>query len=408
MWMIAWRNLLRQRRRTLLTASAMAVGVALCMVMIALIDGMYGQLFDVMVTQKLGHVQLHHPGYPGRRQMYDTIDADLLAQAQAIDGVEGGTARLLGYGLLGSEETSTGTLFIGVVPDDEDAVNGITDHVTAGRFLSAGADGGLEVVIGSGLADTLQAAVGDELIFISQAADGSMANDLMTVSGIVQTGDTAIDRAGAYTRLGDLQGLLELEGQAHEILLTGTDAHQADPLAEAVRAKMGSDDLLVQSWSEASPSTAQLLSMQDVSAYIMLGVVFGVAALGVLNTMLMSVFERTRELGLMQALGLQPRQVMGLVLRESLLLGVLSCALGGLLGGVLDYLFVVYGFDISGGSGSGLDYQGASLSPVIHGVVEPKKVALTLASVFLVSVFAAVWPALRAARLRPVDAMRQL
>ncbi|MFT4978155.1 MAG: putative ABC transport system permease protein [Myxococcota bacterium] len=406
MWMIAWRNLLRQRRRTLLTASAMATGVALCMAMIALSDGIYAQLFDVMVTQKLGHVQLHHPDYPGRRQMYDTIDASLLDQTRQIDGIEGGTARLIGYGLLGSEETSSGAQLTGVVPQNEDAVNGIIGRVTEGRFISD--DPAMELAIGTGLAKTLRAAVGDELVVISQAADGSMANDLVTVVGLVETGDLSIDRAGAYTHLSDLQELLALEGKAHEVFLVGSDARDSDALAETVRAAVGSDALLVQSWSQASPATAQLMGMQDVGALVMLGVVFGVAALGVLNTMLMSVFERTRELGLMQALGLQPRHVMGLVLRESLLLGLLSCAIGGAIGGVLDTLLVVYGFDMSGGTGTGFDYQGASISPVIYGVVRPEGIVLTLGSVFIVSMLAAVWPALRAARLRPVDAMRQL
>ena len=136
--------------------------------------------------------------------------------------------------------------------------------------------------------------------------------------------------------------------------------------------------------------------------------VFSVAALGVLNTMLMSVFERTRELGLMAALGLNPAQVMRLILTESILLAGIAVVLGGILGGALDWMLVVYGLDMSGGSSEGFSMQGMQFDPVIKGVVRPMGVVVTLACVFIVSVLAALWPAFRAARLRPVEAMRQV
>ena len=408
MWRIAWRSLLRQGRRTLLTASAMALGVAMCMAMLAFSDGMYAQMFDVMVTQKLGHVQLHHPDYPGRRLLHDTVPQAALAEARGADGVVAGTARLAAFGLVGSEETSTGVQLLGVAPADEDAVTGIRRHVEQGRFLGEDAPG-IEAAIGDELARTLKVGVGDELVAIVQAADGSMGNELLSVVGVVHSGNAAMDRAGLYVHLADLQTLMALPEQAHEILLVGGDVGGSDAVAAAVRAALAGQaaPLLIRSWSEAEPQTAQLMGMQNVGAAIMIGVVFSVASLGVLNTMLMSVMERTRELGLMQALGLSPQQVMRLVLIESVLLGVISCLLGALLGGVLDALLVVYGFDMSGGSGSAMDIQGATLDPVVHGVVRPEGVAVTLLCVFGVSVLAALWPAIRAARLRPIEAMRQ-
>lgn len=405
MWRIAWRSLLRQGRRTFLTASAMALGVAMCMAMLAFSDGMYAQMFDVMVTQKLGHVQVHHPDYPGRRLVHDTVPQETLSQARAVPGVVAGTARLSGAGLVGSAETSTGALLVGVVPDDEDAVTGIRKHVREGRFL--GASPALEAVIGQELARTLKVGVGDELVVIVQSADGAMGNELLTVVGLSRSGNAAMDRSGLYVHLSDLQALLALPERAHEILLVGPSVTGSDAVASAVRTALPAEGLLIRSWSEADPPTAQMMGMQNVGAAIMIGVVFSVASLGVLNTMLMSVMERTRELGLMQALGLSPGQVTRLVLIESILLGLLSCVLGGVLGGVLDGLMVVYGVDLSGGTGASMDIQGTTLEPVVYGVVRPEGVVATLVCVFAVSILASIWPAMRAARLRPVDAMRQ-
>jgi putative ABC transport system permease protein len=401
---IAWRNLWRQSRRTLITASAMAVGIALCMSMIALSDGLYAQMFDVMVTRKLGHVQVHHHDFPGRRLLYDTVPQEKFDAISATAGVTAATARLFGYGLVSSEETSAGGQIIGILPDREQSVSLLEEKLTAGRLLSG--EPTLQSVIGSGLADTLEAEVGTVLVIVTQASDGSMTNELSEVVGIVRTGDEGIDRAGVYMHLSDAQALFALPDQVHEILVLGADPAQSSALASAVRAVESED--LVRTWVEADPTAAQMMGMQNVGSGILLGVVFSVAALGVLNTMLMSVFERTRELGLMAALGLNPAQVMRLILTESVLLAAIAVVLGGLLGAVLDGLLVVYGLDMSGSGGEGFSMQGMQFDPVIKGVVRPVGVIATLACVFIVSILAAFWPALRAARLRPVEAMRQV
>ena len=148
--------------------------------------------------------------------------------------------------------------------------------------------------------------------------------------------------------------------------------------------------------------------MQDASKFIMMGVVFSVAGLGVLNTMLMAVFERTRELGVMRALGLTPGQLLRLVLIESVLLTAVAGLFGLALGGVLDYWVITEGLDFSAGDGKGLVYQGITLDPRIKGEFNLDGVLLTIAVMFSISVLSAVWPAVRAARLRPVDAMRHV
>ena len=335
---VAWRNLWRHRRRTLITAAAMGVGVALCMASIALQDGMYTQMFDVMVTDSLGHVQLHHPEYPARKRLHDAMDdSDELREAIAgVDGVTLSTPRLFAFALAGGEETSAGAQVIGVHPSDEDSLTGISEKLTTGDWLAADAD--RQVVLGIDLAEDLKVEVGDELVLLGQDAYGGMANDLFTITGIARTGQTAMDRGGAWVHIADLQTFLAMEGKVHEVLVVGDDVDSAGALHAGIRALPAAEGALVRTWNEANPSTAQMMGMQDVGAMILLSIVLSVAALGVLNTMLMSVFERVREFGVLRALGLGPGRLMSLVVLESLLLAAVASGMGLVMGAGLDLL----------------------------------------------------------------------
>jgi ABC-type antimicrobial peptide transport system permease subunit len=148
------------------------------------------------------------------------------------------------------------------------------------------------------------------------------------------------------------------------------------------------------------------MGMQSASSVIILGIVFLVASFGIINTMLVSVFERTTELGVMRALGVSPRQLVGMVVAEAVLLGLLS-ALGGLaLGGALDAYLVLHGLDFSASLKDGFDFQGVSLDPIMYGAVNWEPIVGTIVTLITVSALAAVWPAARAAWIRPVDAIR--
>ncbi|MCB9743865.1 MAG: ABC transporter permease [Alphaproteobacteria bacterium] len=405
---VAWRNLFRQTRRSLITASAMAFGMAVCMGMIALTDGMYAQFYEVLVERRLGHVQVHHPDYPFKRQLHDTIRGgdDMMAALQDDPLVKGLSGRLFGQALVGGDERSTGAQLLGVRPELERSVTRLAEQVEQGRFLSEQAAG--EAVVGEGLAETLHLGVGDELVVITQAADGSMGNALMTISGVFRSGSQTLDRSGVYVHLDDLRGLLALEGQLHEIIVTTYDVDDAEALRADVEAARSEPELLVRTWDEADPSAAQMMKSQTASTAIMLGAIFGVAAIGVLNTMLMAVLERTRELGVLRALGLSPGRLMSLVILESMMLGAVACVAGGVLGGLFDAYLVVYGVDWSVGDGEGLSQMGVTLDPIVKAVVEPGSVVATIASLFAVCVLASVWPAVRAARLSPVEAMREV
>lgn len=407
---LAWRNLWRHKRRTLITASAMAIGVALCLWMMALIDGMMLTMREVMVEERMGHVQVVHPDYPGKEVMYDTLDEALLDEVSEVQGLAVAAPRLYGGALVGNEEGSTGARVMGVLPEREAALTGLDADIRVGRMLSAEPAG--EVLVGPGLVDELGLEVGERLTFMTQSADGSIGNDAYEIVGVFRSGNAPMEQAGVYLHLAELQELLVLPGQIHELTITGSDPYGELALEAGVQAAIGERPtegdgaVLVQTWQEASPDTAKMLAMSQSSGIFMLGIVFAVAAVGVLNTMLMSVFERTRELGIAKAVGLKPGGVVLMVLAESFWLGLVSAALGAVLGGALDLYMARYGIDFSASDGEGFDSMGVMFDPVFYGDPQPYQFVLTTVCVLLVALLSSLWPAWRAARLEPVQAMR--
>jgi len=196
-----------------------------------------------------------------------------------------------------------------------------------------------------------------------------------------------------------------LPDQVHTITMLAHDPDAVESFVESVRGALPAESL-VQPWWESSPQTAQMLSMQTAAKVIMLGIVFTVAGFGVINTMMMSVFERTTELGVLRALGMRRGRLVAMVVLESLFLAGLAATAGLILGGALDAYLVIYGLDFSSTVEEGFSFAGVQIDPVMHGAVAWDSIALTLASVLLVSVVASLWPAWRAANLRPVEAIR--
>lgn len=406
LWSVAWRNLWRQKRRSMITAFAMATGVALCMSMIAVTDGMYTDMFEVMVEQQLGHVQVHHPDYPARGLVFDTL-ADrsmLIEKIEAVPGTVAVSPKLAGFGLLGGEDKSVGGLLVGVDPVRDAAVSPVQSRIQQGRYLAEAA--AHEIIVGHQLAEEIEVGLGGSVVAVTQATDGSVGNDLYTVVGIYRTGDVMMDNSGGFIHIDDAAALLWLEDQAHGLTVLTDHADHVEAFSVALREAVGADGVEVQAWWEASPATAEMMSMRNVSAFVMLGIVFTVAAFGVINTMLMSVYERTRELGVLRALGLRPGKLIQLVVLESFFLAALASGIGLVFGGLLDWYLVVHGLDFSGGAPDGFSFEGIMLDPVMYGEVNPSSIVLTVGAVFIVSVVASLWPAWRAARLQPVTALR--
>lgn len=402
---IAWRNVRRNGKRTLITATAMAVSVAICIFLSAFTNQFYETFFDLLVTQKLGHVQIQNVDYVKSKALHDTIENGdvLIEQIQSIEGTDGVSAKLYGNVLVSGAEDSAGAQVIGVLPSAEEAAKGVSKQIVEGVYLSDTPS--KEVIAGVTLFDDLDLTVGEELFVYTQAADGSMAYDLYTLVGVYKSGATMVDR-GVQLHVSDLQDLLILPSQYHEVLVTDQNLGHIESLQAAIVGLVGSDSIAVKTWWETSPQTKEMMKMQDVSSVMYLGIIFFIAGFGILNTMLMAVYERTREIGVMMALGLQRLKIVQIIVVESALLAALASVIGVVMGAAINYYLSVQGLDLSGGTGEPLQMMGLNFDPTMYVEMQVDTYWIPVLGLFVIAMGSSLWPAYRASKLNPVDAIR--
>ncbi|MEE8312001.1 MAG: FtsX-like permease family protein [Candidatus Binatia bacterium] len=397
---LAWRNLWRNRRRTLITTAAVALGTAILIVVHGLTDGLLLSSVLNATDKSLGEVQVHAPGYLGDRSMYKTVDDPqrLLDDLDARDLAA--VARSYGYGLVAAGTKSAGARFWGVDPVGERRTFDLADHVSDGRYLAASATGG--VVLGRKLARSLNAGVGDEIVAVVQAADGSLGNELFTVTGILLAVGESIDRSAAILHAEDYESLFVSEGRVHEVAINTRGTVDLAHLVTVTEELAPAAD--VRSWRELMPMLSDMLSMVDGALLIFGSIFFLAAGLGVLNTMLMATYERTREFGIVKALGAAPWRIAREVALEAWMLALFATSLGGGLGLASCALLEKYGIDLSH-LGGGLTFAGVALDPVWRARFDPGYAVMPILVMWIVCVLAALYPAVSAARLDPVDAM---
>jgi ABC-type lipoprotein release transport system permease subunit len=293
---------------------------------------------------------------------------------------------------------------MGVDPAREARVTRLLATVVAG----AGLDGAppKAILLGRTLAEELGAGVGDEVAVVTQAVDGSIGNELLRVRGIVDTGLAGLDRTLAILRLPDLQALLALEpSRVHEVAVRVHDPAQAAEIARALAARGALPPTVrAEPWQRLAPALVDYIALLRGWNWVMVAIVGTFAAFGVLNTMLMAVFERTREIGVLAALGMRPWQLLGMVIAESLALAGVGLGAGLGLGAAGMGYFVEYGWDLSRWT-RGLTIAGVLVDPVLRGAWTWAATAETALALAGITVLAALAPAWRTARMRPVDAL---
>lgn len=401
---LAFRNLWRNRRRTLLTLSAMVVSASLLILALGVFSGMIDDMLATTTRLYHGHVVLAAPGYQERRDLHAHLPADAITLPALDDAALLARApRLRAFGLLSAAASSQPVEILGVDPDRETRVTTLHEKLVAGRYLRPGEGGA--VVIGSTLARKLGAAVGSEVVVVTQAADGSIGNDLLTVCGIFTTGDSRHDGRLAITSLPWLQQLLVLDGRIHEVAMAIADPMKAFAAADRLNAVLPAG-IAARDWGDLLPEMREAIAAFDVSRMIVVGILYLATGLGILNTCFMSVMERTREFGLLLASGMRPWGIRRLVLLESLLLALLGVAAGVFGGTLLTWYMQAKGIDLSGAI-TPVTYAGGTILPRLRAVFDPANFWVPALLLIVVALLAGYLPANRAARLDPVAALRE-
>jgi putative ABC transport system permease protein len=411
---IAFRNIFRQKRRTILTALSMFGGFVLAAFFIGFSDGTYNDIINTFTRNQMGHIQVHHKDYLDRPSLYKTIDdlPEIEKILQETPEVESWAPRLYSAGLASVGEKTAGVRIIGIDPALEIQTTRFNEKIIKGAMFHGDgdigghtdADGRLnEAIIGKGLAKLLKAEPGDEVVIVSQGADGSIANDAYRIAGILDSGDEMGDRAAFYLPMTAAQELLVLEGRVHELAVTVeslNDVARTDALL-AKKVAAVEPDLAVEPWQVFARSFYVAMKADKEGMWVMLVIIVLVVAVGVLNTVLMSVLERRREYGVLKAVGTKPGQIIKMVLMEVNILAVICVVLGIAVGLFLNYLFSIHGFSLP----DPISYGGMNFQ-YMKTEINFRSFFIPAITVMLAATLVSIFPALKAAHTEPARSMR--
>ena len=398
---IAFRNTFRQKRRTILTALAMIVGFTLLSITIGLSDGAYGGIIEMFTRNRTGHIQVHRAGYLDKPSLYETIDgyAAIGETIQGTAGVEAWTPRVYAAGLGSVGEKSTAVQVIGIDVARETQATRFDKKVIEGSVLAETASH--EAVIGKGLAKIISGTVGSEIVIFSQGADGSIANDVYKIVGIAESGDDATDRVACYLHIEDAQELFVLDGRIHEIVVIVSNINHVSKITDALEARLNNSTLEVSPWQVVAKSFYRAMKTDQQGDAISRWVIMFIVAIGVLNTVLMSVLERTREYGVLKAIGTKPTQIFWLVVCEVIIITIGSICVGVPLGVLANYLLSISGITYP----EAITYGGMKFT-TLYAEVNVRCLIIPAITVMVSATIVSLFPAIKAARIMPAKAMR--
>ncbi len=400
-WHLAFRNIFRQKRRTLLTVLTMVGGFALNSISIGWADGSYNNVINLFTRNRLGHIQVHAKGYLDRPSIYKTIDdyRKVGGEIGQVSGVEAWSPRVYAAALVSVGEKSSGAQIIGISPARENKSTNFDKKVVEGRPLDESSTH--ETLLGRGMAHNLRAKIGDSLVIFSQAADGSIANDIYRIVGFVDSGDETYDRMSVYLSLDETQSLFVLGNSVHEIIVIVDRLDDVRDIATTIQEKLNDTTLSVAPWQVFASDFYRAMKADKRGAWITLGVITLVVAIGVLNTVLMTVLERRREYGVLRAIGTSSGGIIRMVLYEVAVMAVISLIIGAALGLLGNYLLSVHGVNLD----NPLTYGGVAFTEM-RAEINLRSFTIPAVTVFTIALLVSLFPAVRAARVEPAKAMR--
>lgn len=401
--MLAWRNLWRNHRRTIIMLAAISVGVWAMIFMTALTQGMVNEMVKDGVSALPGHVQAHHPGYlddPNINNLIPILDSEIARRFDAASVGKWGS-RLKVPAVITSERESRGVTLLGVDPLREQGLTFVDLDDIDGRFLDAVDDNGL--VIGRKLADTLDTDVGKRVVIMSQDPGNDIADRGFRIVGLFGANVQNFEETYVFAGKTTIQRLLGVEDLVTEVFAVGDDYRDVEPIFQRVGGILDRG-VVVQRWFDIDTYLGTMLTVMDGFVLVWVIVIFLALSFGLVNTLVMAVFERIREIGLMLALGMRPSSILGQVIIESMLLLVIGLAIGNLLA-IATIEPLNSGIDISIVA-EGMEMMGAA--SILYPQLRMEDVVLANVVVLILGFFASLSPAWRASRLQPIEAITRV
>ncbi len=403
---LAWRNIWRHRRRTVIIMLAMGLSLGMMMFYDGLMDGFNNAIAGNAVRVLGGNVQVHAAGYREKVDSNPLIplkdDAAIVKAALAQPNVIAAARRIQTGGLISNHEGAFSMMIIGIEPEVEAPVSLIAEHIVEGRYVEPTDED--SILIGQGLAEALSLKVGDRLIMVGSDLHKQNRQRTMTVIGIYDIGIPSMEKATSYISLSEAQNLFGLRDQSTEVQITLKRVGTENAVVAALTPQLPGYE--VESWAQNYPELSNAVGRKNIVMDIFSVIIVMIAGIGILNLLMMAIYERTREIGLLGAMGLKPRQIATTFILEGALIGVVGVLVGIAIGLVTNLSLMRVGMDYSQFAGV-TDYM-ALISGKVYPTLGISKLPMRGIIIFVIAALAALIPAMIASRREPSEALHHV
>lgn len=406
---LAWRNLWRHKARTLIMGSAVAFLYALTLVSLGIGDDGHRRMLEEASSAAGGDVLVHGEGYWATRASDRVIagGSEVLERVRRVDGVREAIPRILVNGLVSTSAGSSAVFLQGVRPELEADLTDPAEHLIAGTFLAG--DEADPIVLGSRIVESLELELGDRVVLTASDPNGDLVRALFHLSGVIETGVREQDETLGYTTIEAARGAVDMDGMLTQIGVLVEDRLDPDVVASRIREGLGRDAsrLEVLTWMQAVPEMVGFVELDDAFAVLYLVVLLVVVLFSIMNTFLMAVMERVRELGLLNALGLRGGGIGRLLLVETVFLTIIAMAVGFGFGYGGHLAVSHWGIPMAAYGVEEIEISGVDLSDLVfYSTIEPQRWLFASLLIAVTTIASSIYPALRASRLAPAEAMR--
>ena len=400
---MAWRNLWRHRRRTWIVVLAIGLTLAMMMMYDGLMAGFEQAIYGNAIRVLGGNIQIYAEGYhdkPNQTPLLPLPDETrVVSAAEAAPQAVMASRRINTSGLASNREGAFGVSIVGIEPEKEQPISVIAQNIAEGRYLTA--DDQDVLFIGKGLAEAMDIGVGDRITLVGRSTHNKTRQRTMTIAGIYDIGMPDIEKRTVYMSLGEAENLYDMNGAASEVMLILKQIGQEGRAINALKASL--PGYVIDSWQTSFPDLESAVGRKNSVMSIFSIIILVIAGIGILNLLLMAVYERTREIGLLGALGLKPRQITTLFLLEGALMGLVVVVFGVALGLAINALFSRVGFDYS--QFSSLTEYTALISGKVYSTLGLERIVQRTVTVLIIATLAALYPAREAAKKEPAEAL---
>ena len=398
---VAWRNIWRSRVRSLVVIGAVLIGVWSFIAMVSLSLAMTSGYVDNAIRFQTSHLQIHHPKFTEDKELEYMVNHDLSGNLDAKSEIVSTAYRSIANGMIRSSRGARGVAIKGIIPDQEESLSQISEKIVEGTYFQEGKNN--QIIISEELADKLKIKLRKKVVIQFQDLNKEIVASSFRIVGIFSTGNSMADLTSVFVLQDDLNELIGKLNAIHEVAIIIDDVDQLENIQQDLMASY--PDLLIENYREIAPDVQLYESQIYVSLSILLTIFMLALIFGIINTMLMAVLERTRELGMLMAIGMSKIRVFSMIVMETLMLGIIGAPLGMFIG----WLTVKYlnrtGIDLSGFA-EGIERFG--MDTVIYPTMESELYVQLMVSVLITALLASIYPAIKAIRLKPMEAIRKL